>query len=645
MINKNINGYTIKHLIGSGGMADVYYSENSLGLPAAIKVLKLEYSNHEQVQERFVHEARIMKSLDHIHIRKVMDMGTIDGRAAIILEYLEGQSLKEAIQLGQKIHDSTLQIYFDECVQALMYTHSRNITHRDIKPSNIFITLDNIVKLVDFGIAKSELMLSNTITGQTLGTILYMSPEQILDPKRVYGKTDIYSLGVTFYHALTGMAPYDASAGSEFKIQQKIVYEDLDLSKIPAHWKGVLSGCLLKKPEERSTLKMINFDGDTIVDPLTSRSKPPAIKSKVQTKWFYYILGGITIIITLIIGIQIKDKQAGDKGLIVYEDELGFFGYKDRNGNIVISAKFETASPFNKQRAKVSVADSVYYINEEGRLEELIKSTLYESESKNELNNITSEDNAFWLKAKTANTVSSFEKYILQYPDGLFVNEAKAKMKDILAERRDIKTYNVPGSYEYVVMVNLPGKSYKLSKYEVTIAQYLAFCKAVDNHWPQWLETDSEWNISFGPRKDYLDIGMSPVNYHHPVTGISLFDAESFCKWMGGRLPTESEWEYSANGGGGFEYAGSNDINKVAWHRDNGNTKTHPVGGKKANGYQLFDMSGNVSEWTSTKDGSGYVIRGGSFLDDSLNCRVTSCHTFSPEFRSVTTGFRMAVDE
>ncbi len=292
MMNKTINGYTIKYQIGTGGMADVYFGENTLGFTAAIKVLKREYSLHPQVKDRFVNEAKIMKTLDHPYIRKVMDLGDIEGNPCIIMEYLEGQTFKEMLQSSNKISDSRLIKYFDQCVDALQYTHSKKVTHRDIKPSNIFITKKDEVKLLDFGIAKSEMGLSHTITGQTLGTIIYMSPEQVVDPKRVTSQTDIYSLGVTFYQALTGKPPYDAKTGSEFTIQQKIVYENLDLTIIPTHWRSKLESCLHKKAEDRS-MSMHKTKDYTIFDPPLP---PPPPQPSTTSNWFlYFFIGGIVI--------------------------------------------------------------------------------------------------------------------------------------------------------------------------------------------------------------------------------------------------------------------------------------------------------------------------------------------------------------
>jgi len=197
----------------------------------------------------------------------------------------------------------------------------------------------------------------------------------------------------------------------------------------------------------------------------------------------------------------------------------------------------------------------------------------------------------------------------------------------------------------YIKMISIPGRNFKLSETEVTIGQYLAFCKATNSHWPEWLEKGSKYNIYTGSDDWYKNIGMSESNTNHPITGVSALDADAFCKWMGGRLPTEQEWEYAAKGGGSYKYAGSNNLHEVGWHNGNSGEKAHSVKQKRANGYGLYDMSGNVWEWTSSKEGAGRVDRGGSWFNDAQFCRISDRYAFSPGNRSKSIGFRLAASQ
>jgi len=256
ILNKTISGFTIKYMIGSGGMANVYYAENKLGKKAAIKVLKSELCAIDSLKERFEQEAKIMVDIEHKHIRQAYDLEQVSGQPAIIMEYLEGNTLKQLIDKG-KIANEKAQKYFEQCASALRVTHSKEIVHRDIKPSNIFITKDDEVKIMDFGIAKVKESSLGTMTNQMLGTPVYMSPEQIKSPKNVATKSDVYSLAVTFYHALTGKVPYDCNSYSDFEILSKIVHDDLDLSNVPSSWSALFSEMLIKDAAYRISMNSI----------------------------------------------------------------------------------------------------------------------------------------------------------------------------------------------------------------------------------------------------------------------------------------------------------------------------------------------------------------------------------------------------
>ncbi len=198
MQNKKIHDYTLKRKLGQGGMAEVWYAENVLGNPAAVKILLKEFSFNEQVVQRFESEAKIMVKLKHPNIRKVISYGEIDERPVIIMEYLEGEDLSQKLHKHHAYTNEDLIHWWNEAVKALNHTHSKGIIHRDIKPSNLFITNEGELKLLDFGIAKIKEGVTYTKTGQTMGTPLYMSPEQVRDSKHIDKSSDAYSLAISF---------------------------------------------------------------------------------------------------------------------------------------------------------------------------------------------------------------------------------------------------------------------------------------------------------------------------------------------------------------------------------------------------------------------------------------------------------------
>lgn len=261
MQGKSINGYTLTKSLGIGGMAEVWLAENKLGKTAAVKLLLPKLCSDENIKTRFYTEAKVMVGLDHPFIRQVYDYGDIDGRPAIVMEYLDGEDMKGLMKRGQRFSDEELKKWWNQLVDALNYTHARGIVHRDLKPGNIFVDRQRNVKLLDFGIAKVKESIGATQTGQKLGTLMYMSPEQVRDSKSIDYHTDIYSLAVTFVHLITGKAPYDSDSSSDFEISEQIVYKPLDISGLPKFWADMLSPYLNKTPDQRPDLRPIS-DGN-----------------------------------------------------------------------------------------------------------------------------------------------------------------------------------------------------------------------------------------------------------------------------------------------------------------------------------------------------------------------------------------------
>jgi uncharacterized protein (TIGR02145 family) len=228
-IGKQIGKYTITRLIGEGGMASVYEGEHeALGTKAAIKILNPILSANKQIRERFKNEARIMASLDHPNITRVLDFEENDSFLAIAMELLTGEDLSDRIKKMGKLPEDEIKHIFDQILAAFQYAHELGIVHRDIKPSNIFVLSNGSVKILDYGIAK---LLSQgnemTQTGTQMGTPIYMSPEQVKADKSIDHRSDIYSLGITLFYALHGKPPYDGNTTSQFDIFTKIVYEPL----------------------------------------------------------------------------------------------------------------------------------------------------------------------------------------------------------------------------------------------------------------------------------------------------------------------------------------------------------------------------------------------------------------------------------
>lgn len=252
-VRKLLN-YNLLHELGQGGMASVWYAENSVGRPFAIKLLKPELVAQEaSVVDRFRNEAQIMVKLDHPAVRRVEDYYEDGSTLAIIMEYLDGEDLHHHMKKTGRIPEQQALVWFKSILDAFNYVHMKGYFHRDVKPANLFISSAGQVKVMDFGIAKivgNDLGL--TQTNSMMGSPLYMSPEQILEPKDVDYRTDIYSLGVTLYTLLAGTKPYDDQQQSAFGIQSAIVQTSLPkLPHISATVNEAIAKATQKRPSDR----------------------------------------------------------------------------------------------------------------------------------------------------------------------------------------------------------------------------------------------------------------------------------------------------------------------------------------------------------------------------------------------------------
>ena len=234
-LNMNIPNYKVLKEIGAGGMGTVYLAEHTLiKRKVAIKSLNLNLIKNQQLRERFKKEATALAQLEHPNIVRLNEYIEQQDGIFLIMEYVDGLPLDEHINnVSGPINEEQLIPLFLQILDAFEYAHKNKIVHRDIKPSNIIITKDGKIKVLDFGIAKiMDETNSMTKTGTQMGSVLYMSPEQVRGEK-VNHLSDIYSLGVTLFQMATGKAPYDPTS-NEYEVFQKIDKEALPkASSIP----------------------------------------------------------------------------------------------------------------------------------------------------------------------------------------------------------------------------------------------------------------------------------------------------------------------------------------------------------------------------------------------------------------------------
>ncbi len=213
LIGKNINGrYKIKELIGGGGMSNVYLARDMiLDRDIAIKMLRYDFSNEEELRRRFQREALSTTSLAHPNIVNIFDVGEEGAIPYLVMEYVPGKTLKEYIIEQSPIAPERAVKIMKQLASALAHAHHNQIVHRDIKPQNILMDEEGNVKISDFGIAMALSATSYTQTNSVLGTVHYLSPEQARGGNATK-KSDIYSLGIVMYELLTGRLPFSGES-------------------------------------------------------------------------------------------------------------------------------------------------------------------------------------------------------------------------------------------------------------------------------------------------------------------------------------------------------------------------------------------------------------------------------------------------
>ncbi len=621
---KTIGEYKVLQSLGEGGFGLVYKAQPATpgSPPVAIKVLNREALENEKVVKKFFHEAMILARLDHPNITKLFEFFPDQDAYAIVMEYVEGMTLKDMIarQKGPLPREKALDIC-RQVLAAFQYAHRNGIIHRDIKPGNIMINSKGVVKIMDFGIAKySSVASSETKTTWRWGAPHYMAPERFQEDGVIDQRSDIYSLGVVFYEMFTGHKPFESSDTIRVifcHINEAPKPFENYTKGLPPEVASAIFRALEKDPEKRFTncrqfaqaLDGLPVDeesggpgreqgvdddatvivGDDVPTLMAGRkgaaSWPARVKAGISRNARY--LAGLSVLLAvLLMGLLVQ------KNFLVF-DRGGGVSARALPGHKVNDLGFQEAKHPKDRKIMVLVPAGEFTAGSDRYEDEKPVQRLYLS--------------AYYLD-KTPVTKAEFSRFV---SDTGYVTDAE---KDGFASVRKNRKWE-----------HAAGASWKKPDGVKTLG-------------------DDEGEL--------------------PVTDVSYNDAEAYCRWAGKELPTEAQWEKAARGPDGALYPWGEappDDTRVNFNKPDGSPV--PVGRYAEKGespYGLFDMAGNVYQWCrdwyapgvreyrdpkGPASGAERVVKGGSFPEGPESLRTAARDRFPPRFAGNLVGFRCACEK
>lgn len=276
-VAEQIPGYKILGKLGAGAMAIVYKAKQvSLDRIVAIKILPRRFSENADYVQRFYKEGKAAAKLNHNNIVAAYDVGEAGGYHYFVMEYVEGKTLYEDLSNGKIFSEDDAIDIITQVARALAHAHARGLIHRDVKPKNIMINPAGIAKLADLGLARdaSDVQLAKSEAGKAFGTPYYISPEQIKGEIDIDARSDIYSLGATFYHMVTGRVPFDASTPPEVMkkhLKEPLVPPDHINTSLSTGVSEVIEVMMAKNKRDRyASAEELMMDLESV-----SRGEPP----------------------------------------------------------------------------------------------------------------------------------------------------------------------------------------------------------------------------------------------------------------------------------------------------------------------------------------------------------------------------------
>lgn len=662
---QNLGQYRVIEPIGQGGMASVFKGyQPGLDRYVAIKVLPPYYAHEPGFSARFEREAKAIAQLTHHHILPIHDYGQQDDLTYIVMQYIEGGTLKDL--MGRPVPLKEAARFVGEIASALDYAHQRGVLHRDVKPANVLIDQGRSrwSLLSDFGLARMVEGTSQlTGSGVGIGTPQYMSPEQG-QGKKVDRRADVYSLGVVLYEMATGRVPFEAE--TPFAVVLKHIADPLPLPStinpgVPPEVERVILKAMAKEPDGRfdtagaladALRKAVSEKPITISPPAEMEATPPLTAEIAPPSAPDVVMSSAEDVSAPSPVTPIPVAPARSRGWL-WAVIAGLVALAGVAVVLVLAGAYAILRPSQtpEQQADATVnAAQIAAVQD--------------------------------LETATAGAGSAAAHTPTPRPTSTAA--ATAGAQDRPTPTPDVETLTTTREADGATMVYVPAGEFLMGSppdegYENEYPQHMYYLADF------WIDQTEVTNAQY--RMCVQAEACQPVepcsddpNYgadDHPVVCVTWDQASAYAEWVGGRLPTEAEWEKAARGSDGRRYPWGNEFDgsrtnycdKSCLQRwrdgslDDGYEHTAPVGRYPAGAspYGALDMAGNVYEWTQSvyqeypydsEDGREdlgagnsvrRVVRGGSFDDDGdgVRCAFRLNHYPFKSLRYV--GFRVVM--
>lgn len=605
--------YIIQEKLGAGGMGQVYkaYHPEAAKL-VAIKVILPQGKFDTESVKRFEREVKASEKLVHPNIIAVLDSGSFKGSLFMVMELIEGKDLFELINEKGKLAIKEAVAYIIQAARALEHAHANGVIHRDVKPANLIADSHGFLKIVDMGLAKIQagenedkvsMLTTNTAI---MGSADFMSPEQTVSTKNVDTRTDIYSLGASFYFLLTARVMYPQKA---------------TFSKLISHRQAPISSLKFMRPDVSQKL-------DDIYTKMVAKKVGDRYQSMTE----------------LILDLEALEKESTTQDLLKQGAALNPFqvngvNFLDLDDNSIKPKK--SAGIFSNRKIALFCAGLLVLVGLLFVILFIPKNTLV----KNDINNTNDAQDAFLEPPFDFNQAQE-EQQSLAKTLGLAVETTVDLGRGV-----NLAMILIPqGKFIMGSPLSEPGHKDDELQHQVVFSRPYFVGK--------YEVTQEQWEAVMG------DNPSQTKGAKLPVTNISWNDCQNFISKLNAktesnyRLPTEAEWEFACRSGAKSAYSVGDKITKNDANYENVKAGVKPVGSYKPNPFGLYDMHGNVWEFCSdwygayaagksidpmgVNNGRDHVLRGGSYFVDGLLLRSSTRDLVAPDFHNVVIGLRLA---